>query len=110
MFLRMIQSMLPTKANKEAYMRDQQLIFLIENEPELFQSVKQSSNISSEEMDALYRRLDQEAARSENFFKKHLNRLYTSLYEKATKNWDKGLGALTPERRAELLRDCARVE
>lgn len=106
MFFRMLGSLLPTKKNREAYKRDQQLFYLIENDPEFIQSAKKSS-ISTDEMDALYRRLDEATAPSRKpSFKEFLYRAHDTLYQKITKNWDKGLDALTPERRAELLRGC----
>ena len=106
MFFRMIGSLLPTKKNKEAYKRDQQLFYLIENDPDFSQSAKEST-ISKQEMDDLYKRLDEatDPARKSSF-KESLYRVHDSLYQKITKNWDNVLDALTPERRAELLRDC----
>ncbi len=106
MFFRMIGSLLPTQKNREAYKRDQQLFYLIENDPDFAQSAKEST-ISKQEMDDLYKRLDEATAPSrKSSLKEFLYRIHDSLYQKITKNWDKGLDALTPQRRAELLRDC----
>ena len=110
MFLRLIGTLLPTKINKEAFKRDQQLFYLIENDPEFIDSAKQST-ISKDEMDDLYKRLDETASpKNKHAFKEFLFRIYETLHSKITKNWDKGLDALTPERRAELLRSCERVD
>ena len=105
MLLRMFLSLLPTKRNKENYKRDNQLAYLIEHEPDLFQDV-QVSDLSDEDIAHLQARLDSEQEGSRH---KKRDSLYTLLYSKVTQSWDKGLGALTETRRAELLRDCQKT-
>lgn len=105
MILRIIMSLVPTKRNKENFKRDHQLAYLIENEPELFQNV-QTADLSDEDISQLQSQLDSEDGRARH---KKRDSLYTLLYSRITRRWDKGLGALTDARRAELLRDCQRT-
>lgn len=105
MIFRMILSLLPTAKNRESYKRDHQLAYLIEHEPDLFQGA-QASDLSEQDILNLQARIDREVEKPR---RKALNNFYSILYPKITRNWDKGLGALTDARRAELLRDCRKT-
>lgn len=106
MILDLFVSLIPTKKNKEEYKKEQQVLYLTENDPEFFQSTE--PKLSYNEVLLLYKRLHEAEKKHAN--RELLYRIYDTLYQKITKNWDKGLDALTPQRRAELLRECGRLD